>query len=104
LAGLPMSARAQDFGGVWHCDDGGTYYIRQIGNVIWWFGEASQTNTGWSNVARGAFEGGEIRLEWVDVPKGSILGGGILVLHPDSDHRLVATTKSGGFGGNVWTR
>jgi hypothetical protein len=33
------SVRAQDLTGIWQNNDGGTYYIRQLGDVIWWFGE-----------------------------------------------------------------
>jgi hypothetical protein len=35
----PAWAQDFDFTGVWSCDDGGTYYIEQIDNVIWWYGE-----------------------------------------------------------------
>lgn len=90
--------------GPWNCDDGGKYYIRQLGNNVWWYGEHSPTNPGWSNVARGVLAGGELRLEWADVPKGRNMGTGNLVLRVESNNRIVAISKTGGFGGSVWTR
>lgn len=37
----PLNAFAQeDLTGVWSCDDGGTYFIRQVGNIVWWYGES----------------------------------------------------------------
>ena len=90
--------------GPWKGNDGGKYYIRQLGNNVWWFGEQSPTNPGWSNVARGVLNGNELRLEWADVPKGRIMGSGNLVLKVESPSRIVATSKTGGFGGSIWTR
>lgn len=46
-----------DLTGVWSCDDGGVYYIRQLGNIVWWDGEEDETNPGWANVARGTISG-----------------------------------------------
>jgi len=30
--------------GAWTCDDGGTYYLRQDGNTIWWAGLSGDRN------------------------------------------------------------
>lgn len=93
-----------DLTGVWDCDDGGTYYIRQYGNTVWWFGEPSNKPGDWSNDARGAISEDTINLEWADVPKGRNLGEGTLVLHIESNDRLTALQKTAGFAGSVWTR
>jgi len=100
----PPQPQALNIHGVWNCNDGGKYYIRQIGSKIWWFGESSPTNPGWSNVAYGTLTGNELRLEWADVPKGSIMGMGTLILQVISNNRIEARQKTGGFGGSIWTR
>lgn len=101
----PLIAFAQgDLTGVWSCDDGGTYYIRQLGDTIWWYGEPSTNPGQWSNVAQGTISGNTINLDWVDVPKGSTSNNGILVLSIVSNDQLTATQKTGGFGGSTWTR
>lgn len=93
-----------DLTGVWSCDDGGTYYIRQLGNIIWWYGEPSDSPGQWSNVAKGTISGNTINLDWADVPKGSTMNNGILVLTIVSNDKLTATQQTGGFGGSTWTR
>jgi hypothetical protein len=65
-----------DLTGVWDCDDGGTYYLRQSGDTLWWFGEPSYEPGGWSNVAIGIISGDTIDLDWSDVPKGSTMNDG----------------------------
>jgi hypothetical protein len=103
LTTTPLGA-AVDLTGVWGCDDGGTYYVRQINNNIWWFGEQDPSNPGWSNVARGTITGTKITLSWADVPKGGAMGSGNLILLMDSENQLHAIQKTGGFGGSTWTR
>jgi hypothetical protein len=100
VMGQPM---ALNLSGPWNCDDGGRYYIRQLGAKVWWFGERTPTNPSWSNVAHGDLVGNELRLDWADVPKGSIMQSGILVLDVTAN-RMTAKQKTGGFGGSVWTR
>jgi YVTN family beta-propeller protein len=100
----PSTSQTVDLTGVWSCDDGGTYYIRQSGDSIWWFGEPSTNPSRWSNVANGTIRGSIINLVWSDVPKGCTLNNGILVLSILSKDKLTATDKTGGFGGSNWTR
>ncbi len=93
-----------DLTGIWNCDDGGKYYVRQIGTTVWWFGEQSSTNPSWTNVMRGTISGSMINAEWSDVPMGSIMSNGNLVLQIVSSNQLTAISKTGGFGGSVWPR
>jgi hypothetical protein len=94
-----------DLTGKWFCDDGGTYYLRQIGNSLYWYGERDKTKPAWSNVLAGRIKGGEIRGNWADVPKGPTMGRGDLRLAiKESGNILVAIKKTGGFGGSRWTR
>lgn len=112
----------EDLTGVWSCNDGGKYYIRQLGNAIWWYGEASTNPVKWSNVAKGTISGSTINLEWADVPKGIAAGNsGILVLNmvlggcisPVAGahggtmcqvNALTTQSQTGGFGGSWWSK
>ncbi|MGB5100506.1 MAG: hypothetical protein WBN94_07920 [Methanothrix sp.] len=93
-----------DLTGVWNCDDGGIYYVRQLGTTVWWYGELDPNTPNWSNVMRGAISGNMINADWSDVPKGSVMQNGNLVLQIASNNKLVAISKTGGFSGSVWTR
>jgi hypothetical protein len=93
-----------DLTGVWNCDDGGIYYIRQLGNKIWWYGESNPNSPGWSNVMYGTINGNTINGNWADVPKGSTMNNGVMKLNIESNNKLSAISKTGGFGGSAWTR
>lgn len=95
---------AMDLTGVWNCDDGGKYYIRQLGNKVWWYGENNPNSPGWSNVMYGTISGNTINGNWADVPKGGTMNNGVMKLNIENNNRLSATQKTGGFGGSVWTR
>jgi hypothetical protein len=101
---LPIVALA-DLSGEWTCDDGGRYYLRQVGNTLYWYGERSATNPAWSNVYYARVQGDVVRGNWADVPKGGANSRGELRLQiSEGDNVLVATHKTGGFGGSRWTR
>jgi len=93
-----------DLTGVWDCNDGGTYYLRQLDDILWWFGEPSYQPGGWSNVAMGSIDEGIIYLDWSDVPKGSNSYEGYLILTIESPDLLTWLDGTEGFGGSVWTR
>ncbi len=90
--------------GKWQCNDGGKYYVRQMGKEIYWYGERSPNNPAWSNVASGHVDGNRIILRWADVPKGHVMQGGILILQLENPNRFRAIHKTGGFGGSLWKR
>ncbi len=101
---LPVAALA-DLTGVWRADDGGVYYLRQTGNHLSWYGEKSKTNPAWSNVFWAEIHGDSIDGRWVDVPKGHVMGRGILRLRiTNNGNVLVVQHKTGDFGGSRWTR
>jgi hypothetical protein len=98
--------------GVWLGDDGGTYYIRQINDVVWWIG-LSGGNDGrtYSNVFKGTMTtqsiGNEhiivINGEFTDVPRGDDWRGrGKLLLHVSSPNTILKI--SGEFGTQTWTK
>ncbi len=102
---IPGSTPAlMDLTGVWNCDDGGIYYVRQLGTTVWWYGELDPNAPNWSNVMRGSMSGNKITAEWTDVPKGSVMQHGNLILQIASNNKFAAISKTGGFGGSVWTR
>lgn len=99
------AAVAADLTGTWKGDDGGTYYLRQVGNQLFWYGERSTANPAWSNVFTGRVQGDRVRGEWADVPKGRTMNEGRLDLSIERrGNELVAERKTGGFGGSRWTR
>ena len=65
-----------DLTGRWSCDDGGIYYLRQIGEEIHWYGEAAAASPQWANVFSGRIVDDRITGDWADVPKGDSRGSG----------------------------
>lgn len=103
-----------DLTGAWAGDDDGVYYIRQVGDCVWWFGtslpdiEPGQTGQpGWSNVASGRVDGEQVEVEWADVPVGEVLGGGGLTLvYVEENDQLAVSQRRGDwdFGATMLTR
>jgi hypothetical protein len=101
--------------GAWAGNDSGTYYIRQVGDCVWWFGtevrevELGPINQrGFANVASGRIVGTQLDLEWADVPLGDTVNGGGLTFTYDRERdELRLAEQRGGdipFGGTVLTR
>lgn len=94
--------------GVYNCDDGGRYYVRQIGNTVWWAGLGNDgTGDNFTNVFRGTRSGNVVSGTWVDVPRGVTTGVGTLSFQISVDpttQRVTFTRRSttGGFGGTFW--
>ncbi len=101
---LAADARA-DLTGRWSCNDGGTYYLRQIGESLHWYGESARAQPAWSNVFSGRIHQGRIQGNWADVPKGrSGESGDLELVIQAGGHRLQAVGQSGGFAGSRWDR
>ena len=101
--------------GVWRGSEGGFYYIRHVGDCLWWFGtdvrdiEPGLTGqSGFANVATGRVDGDRIEVEWADLPLGDTLGGGGLSLVYDEalDHLVVIEQRGDWepFGAHTFTR
>ena len=101
--------------GAWRGSEGGVYYIRQVGDCVWWFGteiediEPGLTGQhGFANVASGRMVGTQIDVEWADLPMGNILGGGGLTLVYDEGNDQLTITEQRGdwqpFGARTLTR
>lgn len=96
--------QALNLTGRWSANDGGTYYLRQIGNELWWYGRSSDGGVTWSNVLYASIQGNRVVGRWADVPQGRIAGAGEMEITIASPDRLTATRRTGGFGGSEWTR
>ena len=103
-----------DLTGPWSSDDDGVYYLRQVDSVVWWNGMSgraerpSSLGRDWNNVGRGVIKALKIDVEWADVPRGGILGGGTLSLTIKDDGsgnvQIVKDSETGtGFGNTIWT-
>jgi hypothetical protein len=101
--------------GAWAGNDSGIYYIRQVGDCVWWFGTevrdielGSTRQRGFANVASGRIVGTQVDLEWADVPLGDTNnGGGLTFIYDPQTGELTLLEQRGGgvpFGGTVLTR
>jgi hypothetical protein len=105
-----------DLTGIWGADDGATYYVRQIGETVWWAGLSADGGRSFTNVFYGkirtTFSSLEISGSWADVPRGRSAQSGSLALESsligppsgDTGSRLVKRSQTGGFGGSLWRR
>jgi hypothetical protein len=94
--------QVQNLTGVWRCNDGGLYFIRQVGNQVWWYGESGDGGVGWSNVFQGYVTGNKIIGKWADVPKGTARNYGEMTLSISSNS-LRKISGGQNFTGSVWS-
>jgi len=102
-----------DLTGTWAGDDEGVYYLRQLGDQVWWMGMSGigqplvSRGAAWSNVYLGTLVGDTVTGRYADVPLGQILDKGPVVLKltptPDGGISLVRTDPllETGFGGSL---
>ncbi len=102
--------------GIWKGDDGGTYYIRSIGDDVWWLGISNRDDgKSFSNVLKGSiYENNKtITAEWSDIPRGANKYYGTLTLSVDSNNilqKINETSYEGNgnpsccFGASKWER
>jgi hypothetical protein len=105
-----------DLTGAWAGDDDGIYYVRQLGNVIWWNGMSQRDEPPgslgrtWNNVGRGEIKDDlTIVAEWADVPRGMVDGDGTVTfkIGPDGAGNIQVTkiSETGtGRGDTKWSR
>jgi hypothetical protein len=96
------TALAVDLTGDWRAITGENFYIRQVNNTVWWYGESSAKNENWTSVAYGTLMGNTVKLNWTDVPKGNASLMGTLALNVTSDKELQVIDQTGGWGGKDW--
>ena len=105
-----------DLTGAWAGDDGGIYYVRQLGNVIWWNGMSQRDEPpgalgrDWNNVGRGEIKDDlTIVSEWADVPRGMVDGQGTVIFKIGADGagniQITKASETGtGRGDTKWSR
>jgi hypothetical protein len=107
---IVTDASSQTLSGAWHgTPDNGTYYIRQLGDDIWWLGLSRDQGRTFANVFRGTYNDnrGLIEGEWVDVPMGvgGMLGGGTLRLAcQEYMHDILKVSDPAVFGASSWKK
>ncbi|HEY6873064.1 MAG TPA: hypothetical protein VI298_10105 [Geobacteraceae bacterium] len=99
-----VHAETADLSGAWRLPGGATFFVRQVGTEIWWFGEQSPQNPRWTNVAHGTVNGNVIRVQWVDVPKGRTNHTGTLALQVVAPDHLVVIENPNDFVSADWHR
>jgi hypothetical protein len=111
---------SQTLSGAWHgVGDSGTYYIRQLGNDIWWLGLSRDQGRTFANVFKGTLNNttGVIEGEWIDIPMGlgGFLGGGTLSMKGvrafgqgpgpyEGAHEIDKVSNPAVFGANSWLK
>ena len=64
---------------MYKANDGGTYFVRRVGNDVYWVGESADDGRTWTNVFKGTLNGNTFSGGWADVA-GNIGGSGTLTL------------------------
>ena len=67
--------------GAWAANDAGTYYVRQIGNTVWWLGLSVDQGLTFANVFHGTLQGNQVSGSWADVPLGQTTGLGQITVN-----------------------
>jgi hypothetical protein len=103
---LSTNPPSVDVTGTYSCNDGATYYVRQVPpGLVFWVGISSDNGRSFTNVFSGAIQGTTITGNWADVPLGKYHNAGTLTLKADSIpvslHKISGT---GPFGGSSWNR
>ncbi len=106
---------AIDLTGTWNGDDDGVYYLRQLGDQVWWLGMSGlggplvDRGNDWTNVYHGTLKGDTVTGTYADVPGGAIQDNGPVVMKltrtSDGGIKLVNVNPvlDTGFGGSMFT-
>ncbi len=117
-------AFAADLTGLWASDDGAIYYVRQIGNTVWWAGfdpdpfspvrsKSNSFHRGLTStqVFQGTLSGNTVRGEWTEVPRQSAfnLNQGTLTIAVNLDPAgnalsMQLQSQAGGLTAKSWTK
>jgi hypothetical protein len=107
---LSSTAMALDLTGNWKATvdteamPGPDFYIRQIGDSVWMYGEDMSADPTWTSIANGTVVGNNVELSWADIPKGEATLYGTLLLNVTSDNELKVVNQTGGWGGEDWDK
>ncbi len=104
------NVNASSLSGTWEVDSPTSvtpYYVRQVGNLVWWLGVSGDNGQSFTNVFCGQRNGDDFAGTWMDVPRGATHSSGNLSLtfyQQGVFDRFKVTSVSGGFGNTDWTR
>jgi hypothetical protein len=94
--------------GVWKGQDRSIYYIKQLGNDIFWIGMSPDDGKTWANIFVGKYNGDIISGKWVDMPRGKVGGFGTLTLKVSQEGDILFIHKIGStgspFGTSTWEK
>jgi len=102
-----MSSNPASLTGTWVANDGGMYFLRQIGDALWWLGLSGgllHPGLQFCNVFHASVTASAVTGEWSDVPRGATSGRGTLTLRPAGEDQLLRIAESGGYGASIWRR
>jgi hypothetical protein len=80
------NVRSDTLEGVWGATNSGTFYIRQLGQQVWWLGMSADFGQSWTQVFQGTLssstlaDGTTLQGTWVDVPQGGTNNSGTISL------------------------
>lgn len=98
-----IATPANEITGYYEGDDGGAYFLRQIGEKVYWFGEDPDGR--WANIMMGTISGNKINGNFWDVPKGKTKGMGEITLEIQGNGQtLVKSSSTTPFGTKSWKK
>jgi hypothetical protein len=90
--------------GKWTSNDGGVYYMRRVGNKVWWLGDGPGNS--WTNVFQGTTDMKTITGDWADVKGGRNSGTLTLRINGEVGKGILGFQRIGstgdGFAGTRW--
>lgn len=94
--------------GAWASNDGGTYYVTQAGDTVWWLGMSADAGRTFANVFHGRLDNqGRISGGWADIPLGGTTTSGAINLRSPAGQTSTAwqiVDQIGGFTGTTWEK
>jgi len=107
LKASPVEPSQEDLTGTWTSETRGTYYVRQVGTIVWWVGRSQDGGASYTNVFNGVRSGDQITGMWADVPAGRNTGSGSLTLaitRTGGNVEIRKVKETGGFGESIWKK
>ncbi len=90
--------------GVWGDNFGMTYYLAQVGDIVWWFGMGPFRNNALAQVFQGVAANGTIAGSWQDVPLATASSGEALTLAIDPGRMMLTPISSASLSGRRWMK
>ena len=96
-------AGAIDLTGYWKSDSGAIYFVRQVGDKVWW---SMDGLPGVRNAFLGSIGGDTLTGTWADLPGGTAIetGTGTLVLKIESNDKLTKVSATSYYGDSTLVR